>query len=179
MVKGSGGLSGDWNWFWVPIFPGRRLCNAAQRVKIVLPSLRRRVGVSVQLRSWLDAAIAKLGATHPAYAEFSEIKRQYSSLNSLDASREQVATFYKHWIDVIANAPKSGRSMALFQDLSAAYALGKSLPDLPDEGTARVPKRWLSRSCSIAFDPAPPELFHTIQLNRLVPPVLKSSWARP
>ena len=45
-------------------------------VKIVLPSLRRRVGVSVQLRSWLDAAIAKLGATHPAYAEFSEMKKK-------------------------------------------------------------------------------------------------------
>ena len=30
--------------------------------------------------------------------------------------------------------------MALFQDLSAAYALGKSLPDLPDEGTARRPE---------------------------------------
>ena len=30
--------------------------------------------------------------------------------------------------------------MALFQDLSTAYALGKSLPDLEDEGTGRRPE---------------------------------------
>ncbi len=109
-------------------------------VKIVMPSLRRRVGVSVQLRGWLDAALAKLATMHPAFAELNDIKKQYSSLSSPDASREQVAAFYKNWLDLIANAPRSGRSMALFQDLSAAYALGKSLPDLPNEGTARRPE---------------------------------------
>ena len=41
-------------------------------------------------------------------------------------AREQVATFYKGWFDMIAAAPKAGRSMALFQDLSSAYALGSS-----------------------------------------------------
>ncbi len=30
--------------------------------------------------------------------------------------------------------------MALFQDLSAAYTLGKTLPDLDNEGTARRPE---------------------------------------
>ena len=42
--------------------------------------------------------------------------------------------------NLIAAAPKAGRSMVLFQDLSAAYALGKSLPDIEEEGTARRPE---------------------------------------
>lgn len=108
--------------------------------KLALPSLRRRVVVGPQLKTWLDAAIAKLAPSHPAHAEFSEIKRQYTALSQPERSREQVARFYKQWLNTIAAAPKAGRSMALFQDLSAAYALGKSLPDLDNEGTARRPE---------------------------------------
>ena len=58
----------------------------------------------------------------------------------LDAAIEKLAVFYKYWFDGIANVPKAGRSMALFQDLSAAYALGKSLPPLDDERSARRPE---------------------------------------
>jgi len=108
--------------------------------KLALPSLRRRVGIKPQFRNWLDQAIAKLAASHPARAEFSGIKKNFAALSVFDRAREQVAGFYKQWFSAIATAPKAGRSMALFQDLSAAYALGKSLPDLADEGTARRPE---------------------------------------
>jgi hypothetical protein len=110
------------------------------RARLALSSLRRRVGVGPQFRIWLDTATAKLAASHPARAEFTEIRRQYTALSGPDAAREQVAKFYKQWIDIIAGTPKAGRSMALFQDLSAAYALGKSLPEITDEGTARRPE---------------------------------------
>jgi hypothetical protein len=109
-------------------------------VKLTLPSLRRRVGVGPQFKMWLDSAVAKLSPSHPARAEFNDIRKQYPILSAPEAAREQVARFYKEWIDLIAGTPKAGRSMALFQDLSAAYALGKSLPDLTDEGTARRPE---------------------------------------
>jgi hypothetical protein len=110
------------------------------KARLALPSLRRRVGVSPQFRNWLDTATTKLAAPHPARTEFIEIRRQYTALSGSDAAREQVAKFYKQWIDLIGITPKAGRSMALFQDLSAAYALGKSLPDIPDEETARRPE---------------------------------------
>ena len=110
------------------------------KAKLALPSLRRRVGVGPQLKSWLDAAIAKLAASHPAHAEFSHIRQHYKMLSAQERAREQVAKFYKKWFDTIAAVPKAGRSMALFQDLSAAYALGKSLPPLADSGTNRKPE---------------------------------------
>lgn len=93
--------------------------------KIALPSLRRRVVAGTQLKTWLDKAISTLASSHPAHAEFSEIRRNFTLLSGQDRAREQVATFYKKWFDLIAAVPKAGRSMALFQDLSTAYALGK------------------------------------------------------
>ncbi|MCX5671423.1 MAG: hypothetical protein NTU94_08920 [Planctomycetota bacterium] len=108
--------------------------------KLALPSLRRRVGVGPQFKTWLDSAITKLAPSHPAHAEFGDIRKHYTVLSEPARAREQVATFYKRWFNIIASAPKAGRSMALFQDLSAAYALGKSLPDLDNEGTARRPE---------------------------------------
>src|SRR5208282_3091014 len=110
------------------------------KARLALSSLRRRVSVAPQLKSWLDTAIGKLAASHPARDEFIEIRRQFTALSELDAAREQVAKFYKHWLDPVGLTPKAGRSMALFQDLSAAYALGKSLPEITGEGTARRPE---------------------------------------
>lgn len=108
--------------------------------KLAAPPLRRRVRTGPQLKSWLDKSLAKLGASHPVYAELSEVRRDYGAARGRELARERVAIFYKRWFDLIVAVPKAGRSMALFQDLSAAYALGKSLPDLNDEGTTRRPE---------------------------------------
>lgn len=108
--------------------------------KIAIPSLRRRVRVTPNLASWLDKAISGLATSHPARTEFADIKKNLTLFKDTARAKEQVAGFYKKWYDGIAAAPAAGRSMALFQDLSAAYALGKSLPPLDDESTARRPE---------------------------------------
>lgn len=108
--------------------------------RVALPSLRRRVGVGRQFSNWLDLAMAKLGPSHPAHGEYSGLKKNFTLLSEPDRAKWQVAVFYKEWFSTIAGMPRAGRSMALFQDLSAAYTLGKSLPDLVDEKTARRPE---------------------------------------
>lgn len=110
------------------------------KTKIAIPSLRRRVTVSPALAKWLEAAMSKLGIAHPMHAELSDLRKRFTVLNDRANARAQVAEFYKSWFGKIASVPKAGRSMALFQDLSAAYALGKSLPAFEDEGTARRPE---------------------------------------
>ena len=73
-----------------------------------------------------------------AYSQLNEILRNFAHL-SID-SRMQVATFYKEWFDKISAVSPPGRALALYQDLSSAFVIGKKLPDLPnDEGTARKP----------------------------------------
>jgi hypothetical protein len=108
--------------------------------RLALTPLRRRVGVGPELEAWLGKAISALSPLHPGHAEFSDLRRRYAALRDPAVARRQVAASYKRWFDTIAEAPKTGRSMALFQDLAAAYALGKSLPNLASERTARRPE---------------------------------------
>ena len=117
---------------------GGQTSSAATR--IAMSSLKRRVLVGPQLRAWLDSAIAAMDPTHPAYAELAEIKKQLPALSEYTRARMQIAESYKRWIDLIARAPKPGRSMAMYQDLSLAYAFGKSLPDLNEQGPGRRPE---------------------------------------
>lgn len=88
-----------------------------------LLALRRRALAAHGLKTWLERVTADLDPSHAANLEFGKIKSQYSALSEGRRAREQVAGVYKRWLDLIASSPKAGRSMALFQDLSAAYAL--------------------------------------------------------
>jgi hypothetical protein len=106
---------------------------------LAISVLRRRVGVA-RLEKWLQSAANALGLAHPATAGLEQMRKQINLLSLQEPAREQVAKFYKTWFDLLAGTPRAGRPMALFQDLSAAFAVGKSLPDFEDEGTARRPE---------------------------------------
>jgi hypothetical protein len=108
------------------------------KIRVALPPLKRWAVASVQLESWLKHAIRRLPKEDTAFSQLNEILRNFAHL-SID-SRLQVATFYKEWFDKISAVSPSGRALALYQDLSSAFVIGKKLPDLPkDEGTARKP----------------------------------------
>jgi hypothetical protein len=118
--------------------PGGKLPPGSERV--ALPPLKRWAVASNHLESWLLDTLKRVPKTDPAHAEFVEITQNFSHL--MTDSREQVATFYKHWFDRLAATPEPGRALALFQDFSSAYVLGKSLRDLPrTEGSGRKPAR--------------------------------------
>ena len=105
--------------------------------RIAIVPLRRRTKVVPQLGKWVDQSLNILGPTHPAAADLQQLRKSLPLLSGPETARGQLAKFYKHWYDRIALHPKAGRSLALFQDLSAAFALGKALPILESEGTAR------------------------------------------
>ncbi len=107
--------------------------------RLALSPLRRRANLP-QLETWLSKTLSTIGPTHPAYKDFEVIQKQLTLLSDSETARAQVAKFYRSWLDLLAVTPKAGRSLALFQDLSSAYALGKSLTVLTDEGTARRPE---------------------------------------
>jgi len=128
------GIGGSYQYY----LPGGYLEQASPRVAI--GPLRRRVGVA-QLGSWLAKSLKTLGPANPAYTELEMINEQLDLLNAQETARKQVARFYKGWLDRIAGTTPAGRSLALFQDLSTAYALGRSLESFAStEGTARRPE---------------------------------------
>jgi hypothetical protein len=107
--------------------------------RVAVGPLRRRA-VAAHTRLWLERTLKKLGNNHPAHGDLDAIYRKLTVLSDYDRAREQVAKFYKSWLDVLAETPPSGRSLALFQDLSTAYAMGKSLQEIPNEGPSRRPE---------------------------------------
>jgi hypothetical protein len=120
--------------------PGASL--SAGNVRIALTPLRRWAIVSHNLKTWLAEAIAKIPATDKAATELSAIEKDFSKLQVTANARLQVAKFYKSWFHKFATLPKSGRALALYQDLSSAYVLGATLDDLPaEEKTGRKPER--------------------------------------
>jgi hypothetical protein len=108
-------------------------------VRIAIGVLRRRVSVA-QLKPWLEKTLQQIEPKHPAYISLGRIRNKLQILRESETAREQVARFYKEWLQVLAGTPRPGRPLALFQDLAKAYAFGKSLDEFKDEGTARRPE---------------------------------------
>jgi hypothetical protein len=107
--------------------------------RVALSPLRRTAQASRELSQWLGNL-----PSDNAYAPLRELRRELPRLMQVDgAARSQVARFYKIWFDAIAAAKPDGRALALYQDFSSAYVLGKAIKDdLPAaEGAARRPER--------------------------------------
>jgi hypothetical protein len=120
--------------------PGGMLTKGINRVAV--SPLRRLVTWQPELKGWLSTVLQTVAKGDPAFAEFSSLLKQFQLLGDDETARLQIGRFYGEWLKRLeATAPQS-RSLALFQDFSAAYVLGKSLPDIPSEtGPARSPSR--------------------------------------
>ena len=109
-------------------------------VRIALGPLRRWAIASPQLKQWLQQAVARIPKHNTAHPQFADLEHNFSKY--LNDGRSQVAKFYKTWFDSIDAVPSPGKALGLYQDLSSAYVLGKTLPPLPkEEGTGRKPER--------------------------------------
>ena len=109
--------------------------------RFAIPPLRRQAVASSQLENWLKKALIRIPQHENSYAELDDLSRRYRQIR-LDW-KSQLANFYKGWFDQLAEVSRNGRALALYQQLSSAYVLGKSLTDLPkkDEKTAKRPER--------------------------------------
>jgi hypothetical protein len=120
--------------------PGQKLPKG--KVRVALRPLRRWAIASPSLRVWLTETINSLAPNDPARAEFSSLEKEWSKLQMSANAKMQIATFYKSWFSKFSSLPQAGRALALYQDLSSSYVLGKTLKALSDdEGTARRPER--------------------------------------
>jgi len=127
--------------------PGGKLHRGTSR--IALPPLRRCAVVSPGLRKWLDEAVKQISTGDPAFDQFKLARTELEQcLNDVGmgvetvVAKNQVAIFYKKWINKINAIDPGGRALALYQDLSSAFVLGKHLRTLPAScGKARRPEK--------------------------------------
>jgi hypothetical protein len=118
---------------------GGRLLQGATR--FALSPLRRLVGWSPAVRAWLQENLAKLPKGDTAYSELLSLERLFQSLQADNQARMQVARFYGDWFKKLETSNPASRALALYQDFSSAFVLGKSLTDLPSSEKVRSPAR--------------------------------------
>jgi hypothetical protein len=120
--------------------PGQKLPKG--KVRVALKPLRRWGIASPNLRAWLLKTISSLSNDDRVKADFVVLERDLAKLQAQPNGKLQIAGFYKEWFDRFSSLPQAGRALALFQDLSSSYVLGKTLDPLPkEEGTSRRPER--------------------------------------
>jgi hypothetical protein len=120
--------------------PGSIITGGKSR--LALTPIRRLAIATPQLRTWLEKASSQLSASDPTAVDFATMVKDFGKLQVPLEGRWQISKFYKGWFDKFSTLPPSGRALALYQDLSSAYVLGKNLPKLPEEEkTARSPAR--------------------------------------
>jgi hypothetical protein len=104
----------------------------SSKVRVALPPLRRQAIWSSGLKEWIEGTFEDIPKGDPAYSELSEVLSQFSLLKDKLRARRQVAKFYREWLGKFESIPAQGRMLALYQDFSSAYVLGKTLDDIPD-----------------------------------------------
>lgn len=117
------------------------------KARVALSSLRRLAVANKDLEGWLRDMVAVIPKNKVIYRELNGLLQHLSRYYDPNVARDQVATFYKNWIDSIEQVPAKGRALALYQDLSAAYVVGKSMPDaLPaSSGKSRRPEKLVQQ----------------------------------
>ena len=137
------GVGGGYQYF----ASGGRFSAATPR--LALKSLRRMARADDNLKTWLETAVRSLPPGEESTIDLGEVANRFRVLRL--QPKAQIAEAYKEWLDLLTRSPQSGRALALYQDLSAAYVLGKSLKNIPGEdGRAKrpeIPAKQLMLSC--------------------------------
>jgi hypothetical protein len=121
-------------------------CGQPRRgnIRLAIPPIRRRAVASNDLRDWLEEVLKRLVPSDSVYAEIEQLKKGFTILSSnRDAAAVQVAKFYREWFHRIQAVAPQGRALALYQDLSSAFIIGRQLPSLPKSSLPDAPAKVL------------------------------------
>jgi len=114
----------------------------AGKARIAITPLLRWAIASPKLREWLDKALKRLSPQDSAHRELSVLKKRFQTYSGNRAAARQVADFYSQWLGRLSASAPAGRALALYQEFSSAFVLGRQLPTMPKaERTARRPER--------------------------------------
>jgi hypothetical protein len=123
--------------YYLPGSVRTRQANA----RVALSPLRRQALWSPELKTWIRQILPKISKGDPAYAQFLELFSEFDILKDRNSARRQVAQFYRTWLKKFEGIPPEGRPLALYQDFSSAYVLGKTLDDIPEPENVKKPSR--------------------------------------
>jgi hypothetical protein len=108
------------------------------KTKIPLSPLRRKAIASPDLKSWLQTVVPIIAKSDHQF--FQSLLDNWEKKTAGDIAKKDTMRLYRNWIRELSSVEPDGRSVTMFQILSAAYVLGAPLVDLPpDEKSGRKP----------------------------------------
>lgn len=132
--------------------PGRFVITGSPKSRIALEPLKKRVCLDLLFQNWLQTVISQMPATSPERSVLVEVARDFSLHSTQQACKRQIAGVWFEWIAQLLELPSSGRSVALYQNFSQAFMLGKTMNSrIPSERSNAqnpyVPAELLMRHC--------------------------------
>jgi hypothetical protein len=98
------------------------------KTRVAVTPIRRLTLASPGLVGWLEEAEKSVPKGAKAAQEFEKLRKALPHyMRNKEAARRQVAESYHEWIAKLEQSPEAGRALALYQDLSAAYVVGKGV----------------------------------------------------
>jgi len=144
LARPAVGLGGGYKYY----IPGGGARRPVARAAV--SPIRQQVVVGANLDRWFTQSISRLQPGDSARRELASLKTELETIRDVEIGRDQVARFYRTWIDKIEAMPAPARRLGLFEDLSTAYVLAKRLPDFPkgtghNRKSARVVEQFMLR----------------------------------
>lgn len=113
------------------------------KTRVAIGLLRRQAVATNALTAWAEEAERAQPKGGRAAQEFEHLRKLVpQAMRTKESAKRQVAETYHGWIAKLEQAPDAGRALALYQDLSEAYVVGKALKKaLPKDEKVTRPER--------------------------------------
>jgi hypothetical protein len=85
---------------------------------------------NVELQKWIDRREKEAIPGSATHKELLDLKKLFPQvLHDREVGRSQIAVYYWAWLKRIDNTAAPGRALALYQELSSAYVIGKGIDE--------------------------------------------------
>jgi len=112
------------------------------KIRMAIPPLRRLAETNDDLKKWLREVSRVQSLDGIVRDEFDSMAKNMQPFQTdRGAAKRQIAEFYRDWLGQFEHGEPKGRSLALFQDLSNAFVIGKQIKKVlpPSEKPATAP----------------------------------------
>lgn len=116
--------------------------GASPAHRVAIPPLRRLAYYSSELSAWIQECLLAVPPSDDVHSKLRALSDEFGFLTDRKIADSLIAKSYRQWLDELDEIPEMGRALALYNQFSSAYVLGKSLENMPSkESPARRPER--------------------------------------
>lgn len=118
--------------------------SSTPKTRVVMDCLKRQLVLdNINIADWIESVIERPNLSHDVVSELRHLRGNLTSyLKIPEKAPAQSAAVYRTWIESISEIEEDGRALALYQELSKAFANGKAMKtQLPQNNPPKRPEK--------------------------------------